>query len=92
MKSITYFTTYIFRLKKQVVCSLTESGNDLKRKNSNFFPPNGHVCSVNNQVGLYPDDSTCTKIERSLNTDTELNRHGKRIEISGVRRGPNEVY
>lgn len=47
---------------------------------------------MNNQVGPYPDDSTCTKIDRPLNTDTELNRHGKRIEISAVRRGPSEVY
>lgn len=43
---------------------------------------------MNNQVGLHPDDSTCTKIDRPLNTDTELNRHGKRIEISAVREAP----
>lgn len=37
MKSITYFTTYIFRLQKQVVCSLTESSRWFKKEKEQFL-------------------------------------------------------
>lgn len=37
MKSITYLATYMFRLQKQVVCSLVESSRQFKKEKQQFL-------------------------------------------------------